>query len=331
MVEKCLAEMPRMIRYARSNAYCAGKIGTMLGSVRSIQTRFNVAIPYDDILGPPRKTWSIPADGSAAQLYDLCNTAAAQMAACSVANSYAAAQCAASKEMIPDFQDQLDLRIEGGKCVKGASFQLPVNPTYYSVYQFTGIADGRLFPGGQNKLRPRTAAEVDAIHKTHVAHLAVSNWRCDKTKPLPPNVTLVTDGVSVSYPAVEGAHRVYERMVTRAAFPDPVERARERNFRVMKSFPGFADTVRNGNPKGLTEAEECLGGRAEDNRHECWMQSQLAPDWGMSRSQCEGPHQSFHLALASAEIFRTVEMILPCGVLPIGKCPPMTVQQYVAP
>jgi len=127
--------MPRVLRYMRGIKACQSVLHSAETNLSVVRQRLNTVHQYDDIGGPPPKTWQVTTGGRHYQI-EYYRMQAAQ--SCSVGSG--AADCAAV--MVPDMADLLDIKIVDGKCVKGADFVPP--PDCQGTPTLEGIADGRL-------------------------------------------------------------------------------------------------------------------------------------------------------------------------------------------
>jgi len=127
--------MPRVLRYMRGMKACQSVLHSAETNLSVVRQRLNVVHQYDDIGGPPPKTWQVTVAGRHYQI-EYYRMQAAQ--SCSVGSG--AADCGAV--MVPDLADLLDIKIVDGKCVKGADFTPP--PDCQGTPSLEGIADGRM-------------------------------------------------------------------------------------------------------------------------------------------------------------------------------------------
>jgi hypothetical protein len=110
-----------------------------------------------------------------------------------------------------------------------------------------------------------TAAQLELLHATHLAHRAVSDWKCG------------TGSAPVGDP-VHAAHLAFE-----ASAID----AQQSHFFRMKDFDGLND--------GYSAADMCRWARLQDARHERWMRAVEARDWFAARVLADTPHHLAHL------------------------------------
>ena len=161
--------------------------------------------------------------------------------------------CASFPEpILPQLLDFLDLRIENGKCVKGATFILPPYPTSgtYDKYALTrGLIDY------ETTLVPWTTEQRGCILDTHLAHHAVTNWHCG-VGPRPPDGIVATEHRRCSALA---ASTQQLRLLT------------------MLPFSGIFDAE-------WSQVEKCAIARAQDAAHHRWTDAMLAID-GVTKGQ----------------------------------------------
>lgn len=344
-IQGMFAMLEPFIRYCRSsNAPCSGTLTFLRAGVFvPSRTRFDCCGAYDDTVDG--SVWVIgPTPGqTAGALYNLVQTGMEEVAYASTATVYARRRCAAHPAIKSDLElrNTLNLRIEvvNGvpECVEGALCRVYVNPPFNSAGDSLGQVNG------DERLRLRSPEDAAAIHGTHTPHEANTRYWCARAAC---EWDLVTEArlartatqvaackVAIPRPtagAVGAAHRVYEGLVTRARFPLEAEFRVERNFRVMKAFQPFFDTIENGNPKGYTTLEECKGRRKEDLHHGLWAAQQLAAGkdpfaWGKGREQ-DSAHSGTHHGAGDAQ---SGVQIFPCPGKTMQNCPKVTFRTYL--
>jgi PKD repeat protein len=220
----------------------------------------------------------------------------------------AAQRCAAKMSL--GLREYLNIRVEGGECVAGGiTCPLPVKGAIDGPTSKAGVADRKA------KIVPPTDSKVlDLLHRTHVAHKAVSDVRCG----LPGDVTA---------PSVKAAHQAYE------SSPYCQQNATYRHFCRMKIFSGYADTVENGNPNGWTREEECKWARKQDEAHMQWMQGEEQGNWVIAW-RADSWHRWLHGFMNRKP---APDVIIPvrwaCTFDPnveMGVCPTPTAAEYLA-
>ena len=254
--------VPEALRYARTIPSCETAMNKAMSSsgLNAITTKlgpiYEIAQALKDGDGG---SWAI--GGTQGRHYSIENYILSNVQACSIeANS--ASLCAKSTLMTPDLLDLLDMRVEGGKCVQGANFELvPPQEVYDNKRSQLGKVQAKT-------LMPElTEEQKRMLHATHMAHKQVSDWRC---------------GIA---PAPE-AGIVKKRHLELEA--SAVNEEQHHFFR-LKDFSGTPDP-------GWTQEEVCQWARLQDRAHENWMDAILAGKWGRARL-FDNDHQQAHLCM----------------------------------
>ena len=130
-------------------------------------------------------------------------------------------------------------------------------------------------------LPPRTTTQLERLHQTHMAHEAVSSWRCGQAPEPAPGL-------------VRDAHFAYEQTA---------QTETERHFFALKPFSGHQD------PRWTPE-ELCLWARIQDVFHRQWMDAQMAGDWAAARRN-DTDHLFAHLCMNDAT--PKLRVLFSCG------------------
>ena len=198
--------------------------------------------------------------------------------------------------MNKDLQDLLNLRIENGQCVKGAAFTIPP--------KLEDENKARANDGLMTKkavLSPLSSTQMELLHATHMAHVAVSNWRCGASAPAAGIVTR--------------AHQAFEATAKNET---------EHHFFRMKDFAGAVDA-------GWSAAEVCALGRFQDDAHERWMKAVEALDLIHARA-ADNDHQMGHICMGVKDERVTTIRLSTCGMDKFEFCPPLnSCQELLAP
>jgi hypothetical protein len=295
--------VPEAIRYARTIPACREATGKAIGLLNNVTAKLGNLYEQADLkLGDgttpfPGGSWSIPAYG---RHYRFEQYALKAIRDCSASGSGRAA-CAVSPLLTASLLDLLDLRVEAGQCIRGASFVatcdyedangVPCAPpleAYNSYRAGVGVV--------QSKARMPTP-DAALLHATHAAHLAVSDWRCMVGPP-------PTAGI------VQAAH---------VALEASAETEDQHHFLRLKDFEGFVD--------GWMAAEACRWARLQDRFHERWMVAVGRGEWGAAR-RADDDHQLAHVCMGLRDDRLLVRFS--CAPDDIRDCPVLTCRQALA-
>lgn len=275
--------LPEAIRYARTVSSCQQYTKKCQGHIDSVTAKLG---PIYEDHSLKQGSWEIPEYGRHYSVERYCLLGVRD---CSVSNQ-GSSLCANSSLMTQNLQELLDIRIENGKCVKGNNNFQVIAPTetYDSTKQRSFVVQSK------NKMPSLTTEQMEALHQTHEAHKAVSDYRCG-VGPNPGNV-------------VDPAHQKLESLARNGL---------EQHFFMMKRFAGTVD--------GWSKSDECKIARAQDRAHERWMNSVMAGDWRASRA-AENDHQQSHIVMVlNADGYR----LLPFCEKDISYCPKFYPKDYV--
>lgn len=210
-------------------------------------------------------------------------------------SSQAASVC--GSKIPQDLSDVLDLRIENGKCIRGAAFQIPPPTEPFDTAK--AVADQ---VSTKVKFPALTDSHKALLHQTHMLHKSVSDWRCGLG--------------SLPSGSVDKAHQDFESSAVSTT---------QQHFFQMKRFSGSVDPL-------WTQAEQCKWGRLQDKFHEAWMNAVEAGDWFLARLE-DNRHQMMHECMnVKSDDF---QVLMYCKD-PVDKnfnifnCPKLTCSQYLA-
>ena len=247
--------VPEAIRYARSMRPCSGAVKTAISNLGKITAKLGPEYELNTLL--PGGRWTIPPSG---RHYHDEQYALKAIRQCSIGGG--ADACAGNPLMTPDLLDLLDLRIERGKCVTGATFE-PADPIEPFDAQRAGVGTIQ----SATLMQLPSSKQMALLQKTMQVHTAVSNARCGT-------------GAEPAAGVVTSAHMALEATATSE---------KQHHFLRMKAFSGAVDPQ-------WTPAEECKWARLQDLYHHQWMEAVARGDWGHSR-EAENNHQLAHICM----------------------------------
>ncbi len=278
------------IRFAKQFPGCNSTVSSSLANMNKISSKLGPGYEYAALKA--NDIWEVTIQG---RHYTFEKYALKALQGC-LSTSTVAPLCGA--KISANLADLLDLRVQDGKCVKGALFEVPAPTEAFDTARSRVDAVSR-----RVSFVAWTPAQVQALHDTHAAHQAVSDFRCEVGLPPTPG-------------AVDAAHRRLEGLARNII---------EQHFFMMKAFSGVVDPA-------MTKAEECQWARKQDAAHERWMNAVLAQDWFQSRT-AENDHQLAHVCMNNKD---ARVLILPYCKNPfdpnwnIFNCPVISCEQWLA-
>src|SRR5882724_4285730 len=105
--------VPEALRYARTIPACAGRMASMVALLSSVTAKLGTIYEQNSLL--PAGSWAVPLQG---RHYSFEQYILRAIRTCSIAGS---AACGSSPLMTPALADLLDIRVETGKCLPGAT------------------------------------------------------------------------------------------------------------------------------------------------------------------------------------------------------------------
>lgn len=278
--------VPEAIRYARTMSSCAGAMRTALSNLSKITSKLGPEYEGNTLFNGGR--WFIPTSG---RHYHDEEYALRAIRRCSLGGG--AKACAQNPLMTPDLLDLLDLRVDDGRCVAGATFELLTPTETYDPKRggLGAIQTSQAVPVPKSR-------QMGLLHDTMAAHQAVSDFRCGVgPAPAPGSVT--------------AAHVAFEATATTE---------KQHHFFRMKAFAGYTDP-------GWSPADVCRWARLQDRAHERWMQAVMGGDWEHSR-EAENDHQLAHVCMNLRDPRLLVRFS--CAPGRISSCPVRTCDEVLA-
>jgi hypothetical protein len=294
--------MPLMYRYERSlPSNCQGDLTQMMTWLNSITPRLSPIYELGRSLLPsgPGGTvgsrrggvWEDPTSG---RHYHFEIYAMKRVQATSLSASCSAA-CASN--ITPELLSLLNLRIEGGRCVAGASFS-SMQPT--ESYK-AAIGNGVAVVQSKSRMPGLNAEQVDLLdNQITPSHKAIANWFCGSYGPTPPDFE---------------NHHMIHMMLNETAKTESMN-----HFFTMKDHEFVLD-------QGWSPEDGCRLAIMSDEAHDQWTQAIKNGDWGVSR-QAEDDHQNVHLCMSINDPNLVVRHS--CGNTSIYHCPVQTCADMIA-
>lgn len=280
------AGVPEAIRFSRDIAACNQATGFALSNWTKITAKLGGGYEDNSLLSG---VWSLDTQG---RHYSFERYALIKIRDCLVSTKVAPV-CAASPLLTKDFADLMDIRVENGLCVKGA-----VDFSVIAPMEEFNQKVGDSFPVTRKVPQPAlTDLQMYLLHKTHEAHQAVANWKCN--------------GGPKPDADVQGSHFAFESSATSP---------HQLHFFMMKKFSGFQD------PK-LPPDQMCKWQKIADKFHGLWMDAVMARDWKVSRMH-ENNHELAHLCMNLHD--PRWEVQFSCGKKRVLDCETMTCDQYLS-
>lgn len=280
--------IPAAIRVALRLPRCHSVIPSAVANLNATTARLGNNYRRRTLTGGG--VWTIPPQG---RYYSFPSYTLAKIQACALADPVPCATVLAADEALWDL---LDVRVERGRCVRGAPFVTSPHEPYDPRRAAEAPVDSRL------RFAPLTASQLEALHATHTCHAAVTRWRCRQTDDVPK-------------PAcdVDALHQAFEATATTES---------DRNRFTMLRFSGFEYSLRAGYVDGWTDAEVCRLAVIQDRHHARWMDVlDIGGDWDSSDAEATN-HQNAHICMGLPPRLG-VRVLQTCGPR-IEPCQPVT-------